>query len=126
MKIIICRCWPPSGPSAGENQVFDDSYVVVGLLVDLRRQKNIFLFFKIAPERDLRCGNDKFCQMNPKSAFKIQKGTLCVDLLPKHSKNINLVPRLYIKISSNSKLLTNFFWGFFCGYHLPKEERLNT
>ena len=80
MKIIICGCWPPSGPSAGENQVFDDSYVVVGLLVDLRRPKIISFDLYIAPERDLRCGNDTFCQMNPKSAFKIQKGTLGIDL----------------------------------------------
>ena len=42
--IIICGCWPPSGPPAAKNQVFFNFYVDVGPLESLRRQKVKYFF----------------------------------------------------------------------------------
>ena len=42
--VIICGCWPPSGPPAAKIKFFD-LYVDVGPLESLRRQKVEYSFF---------------------------------------------------------------------------------
>ena len=86
---------------------FVDSYVDVGPLESLRRQKVKYLFFDfyIAFKRFLTCGNDRSRQIiAKKNQFKSEKLAFWVELWPKHSQKRILVPMLYIKLFSSSYL----------------------
>ena len=113
-KIIICGCWPPSGPPAAKNQVF---LIFMWMLAPSKasggKKSSIFFDFYIAFKRFLTCGNDRSRQIIAKSGFKSEKLALCVELWPKHSQKRNLVPMLYIELFSNPYL--SFFWAFSVG-----------
>ena len=122
--ILICGCWPPSGPPAAKNQVF---LILMWMLAPSKasggnKSSISFLIFPLLLNAFWHAETIDLVKIIAKSGFKNEKLALCVELLPKHTPQKNLVPMLYIKFFF--KPLSKLFVSFFCAYHSPKESTL--